>query len=74
MVENIGIYNYSKLLGMIREQGKTQNEVAQAAKINPATLNQKLRGKGLKKKKEISAICLFLKIPPSEIGVYFFNS
>lgn len=71
---HIGVYNYSKLRGLIREKGQTQESVANAAKISPATFSSKICGKGLFKQNEITQICKFLDIKPQDIGTYFFNS
>lgn len=71
-MDGVGVYDYGKLRGLIRQRGRTQEDVAQAARLNSATLSQKLCGKGLFKQNEISAICNMLDIDPSEIGVYFF--
>lgn len=70
----IGMYDYSKLRGLIREKRFIQDEIAKAIPINAATLSQKLSGKGLFKQNEISAICKILDIPSADIGVYFFTN
>ncbi len=67
-----GIYDYSKLRGLIRERKRTQEEIAVAVGLNPSILSQKLCGKGLFKQTEISAICNVLQIRPEDISVYFF--
>lgn len=69
-----GVYDYSKLRGLIREKKCTQEDVATAAGLNPATLSQKLSGKSLFKQSEISAICDALEILPQDIATYFFAS
>nr|DAQ76762.1 MAG TPA: Protein of unknown function (DUF739) [Caudoviricetes sp.] len=69
----IGLYDYSKLRGLIRAKNCTQEDVAKAAGINPATFSQKLCGKGLFKQDQIAAICNLLNIEPTEIGSYFFS-
>ena len=65
-------YNYSKLLGRIREHGLTQRSLAEVIHINPATLNAKLNGKNAFTTPEIVGICKELCIPNEEIGSYFF--
>lgn len=65
-------FNYSKLLGKMRECGYTQKELAEALKMNKGTLNQKLKNKSLFTTVEIDNICKLLNIAPTEIGIYFF--
>lgn len=67
------VYSYSRLRGRIRRCGRTQKEVAYAAKLNPATLSQKLCGKGYFRQNEISSICEMLEIADTEISDYFFG-
>lgn len=55
-------YDYSKLLGRMRELGKTQEDVAKAAGISPSTLNQKLNTDREFRQTEMKAICAFLDI------------
>lgn len=69
----MGVYDYSKLRGLIREKNYTQEEIAKSIGINLSTLNQKLRGRSLFKQKEISSMCEVLDISSDEIGVYFFT-
>ena len=65
-------YNYSKLLGRIRECGFTQAELAKKIGINKGTLSAKLNNQFFFTTKEILAIGTALNIPKSEIGDYFF--
>lgn len=65
-------FDYSKLLGKIREYGYTQESLAAAIGISKATMSLKLNNKANFGHAEISAICTILEIPISEIGVYFF--
>lgn len=65
-------FNYSRLLGKIKECGYTQESLAKAIGVNKATLNVKLNNKGLFNVKEIDAICQLLDVSKSEIGTYFF--
>jgi transcriptional regulator with XRE-family HTH domain len=65
-------YNYSKLLGKIKEKGLTQSQVAEAIGKNESTLSIKLNGKFFFTTAEIDAICDLLDIAPDEIGSYFF--
>ena len=66
------MFNFSKLLGRIREYGYTQESIAKAIGINKGTLSAKLNNKGEFGTKEIDAICEILDIPNNEIGIYFF--
>lgn len=65
-------YNYSKLLGRMKERGITQEQLAKEIGINEATLNSKLNNRFQFKADEIDAICRVLDIPNEEIGAYFF--
>ena len=65
-------FNYSRLLGRIKECGYTQENLAKAIGVNKATLNVKLNNKGLFNVKEIDTICRLLDVSKSEIGAYFF--
>ena len=66
-------FNYSKLLGRIREYGFTQKEVAIRIGILPTTLSLKLNHKARFTAVEIDAICKLLDIATEEIGAYFFT-
>lgn len=65
-------YDYSKLLGRIREKGYTQDSLAAEAGVSAATMNLKLCNKGDFKQSEIKTICTILEIPFAEIPAYFF--
>ena len=65
-------FNHSKLLGKIKECGKTQAELAEAIGINKSTLSCKLNGHNSFTATEMIAICKELAIPEIEIGNYFF--
>ena len=65
-------FDYSKLLGRIREYGYTQKTLAIAVKMSVSQLNQCLNGKSNFKHTKILAICKVLDIPVSEIGVFFY--
>ena len=67
-------FNYSKLLGRIRECGFTQAELAEVIGINKGTLSSKLNNQSSFTTAEMSAICNALNIPYKEIGVYFFTT
>lgn len=65
-------YDYSKLLGKMKEKGYTQQQLANAIGVQTSTLNQKLSNKARFKQIEISDICIILNISDNEIGEYFF--
>jgi transcriptional regulator with XRE-family HTH domain len=65
-------FNYSKLLGRIKECGFTQAQLAEAIGINKSTLSQKLNNLFDFTGSEMIAICRVLHIPVTEIGEYFF--
>ena len=65
-------FDYSKLLGRIREYGYTQKNLAIAIGMSVSQLNQCLKNKSNFKHKKILAICKVLDIHISEIGPYFY--
>ena len=65
-------FNYSKLLGRMKECGFTQEQLAKAIDINKATLSGKLNNRFSFSQEEIIAICKLLNIPVCEIGDYFY--
>jgi DNA-binding XRE family transcriptional regulator len=65
-------FNYSKLLGKMRECNYTQEKLAKAVKMNKGTLNAKLKNKGNFTAPEMDSICQLLNIDSNEIGAYFF--
>lgn len=65
-------FNYSKLLGRMRECGFTQEQLAIAIGINKGTLSVKLNNRFSFSQEEIIAICKLLNIPISEISDYFY--
>lgn len=65
-------FNYSKLLGRMRECGFTQAQLAMAIGINKATLSAKLNNRFSFSQEEILAICKLLNISVCEIGDYFY--
>lgn len=64
-------YDYSKLLGRMRERGETQASVAAMLGINPATLYNKLHNKTEFTQTEIESMCVFLGI--EDVFRYFFT-
>lgn len=65
-------YNYSKLLGRIKECGLTQELLAKEIDKDRSTISAKLNGKYAFTTKEIDDICRVLNISNNEIGDYFF--
>ena len=66
-------FDYSKLLGRIREYGFTQERIASEIGMSVSTLSFKLNNKAFFTQKEIKIICYLLEIETAEIGVYFFT-
>lgn len=67
------MFNYSKLLGRMREMGYTQEKLARAIGLNESTLNAKLNNKGYFNSYQIDKICEVLDISKKDIGVYFYS-
>lgn len=65
-------FDYSKLLGRIKEYGHTQDTLAKAIGITESTMSLKLNNKAPFKQVEIRMIAKALDISDSEIGAYFF--
>lgn len=65
-------FDYSKLLGRIREYGYTQKTLSNAVEMSVSQLNQCLKNKSNFKHKKILAICEVLDISSSDIGAYFY--
>jgi transcriptional regulator with XRE-family HTH domain len=65
-------YNYSKLLGRMKEFGYTQSTLSEAMGKDKSTICSKLNNKGEFKASEIDTICRELDIPNEQIGEYFF--
>ena len=65
-------YNYSKLLGRLKEYNLIQAKLAEKIGINEGTLSLKLNNKNAFTSEEIDRICEVLDIPNDEIGKYFF--
>lgn len=67
------VFDYSKLLGRIKECGFTQETLAEHIGIAKSSMCLKLNNKAYFKGPEVFLICEALKIEISEIGVYFFT-
>ncbi len=65
-------YNYSKLLGRLKEYNLTQSDLADAIGKNRGTLSAKFNNKFDFTAEEIDIICKVLNISSEEIGKYFF--
>ena len=65
-------FDYSKLLGKLKEKGLTQAVFAEKIGTTPATLSLKLSNVYNFKQKEISMACDLLEISKAEIGSIFF--
>lgn len=65
-------FNYSKLLGRMKECGMTQEQLASIININKATLSAKLNNKNSFTTAEMENIRLALNFSEDEIGKYFF--
>lgn len=65
-------FNYSALLGLMREKGFTQESLAAAAGMSHSQLNVKLNGRYPFKQTDIQSIVDVLEIAPADIGRYFF--
>ena len=66
-------FDYSKLLGRIRECGFTQESLAKHIGIAESSMCLKLNNKANFKQPEITLIGEALGIANCEIGVYFFT-
>jgi DNA-binding XRE family transcriptional regulator len=67
------VFDYSKLLGRIRECGFTQESLAKHIGIAKSSMCLKLNNKANFTHPEIFLICEALNIEVIEIGVYFFT-
>lgn len=65
-------FDYSKLLGRIKEYGYTQETLAKEIGITESSMSLKLNNKAPFKQIEIRLACKILEITDEEIGVYFF--
>lgn len=65
-------FDYSKLLGKVKEKGLTQENLACQIGIMPSSMSAKLNNKAFFKQREIVMICDALEIAVNEIGAYFF--
>jgi len=66
-------FDYSKLLGRIKECGYTQEELAEEIGITKTTMSLKLNNKACFTQPEIEKIRKVLRIARDEVGLYFFT-
>lgn len=66
-------FDYSKLIGRIREKGLTQGKVAQRIGVSDNTFTSRIKSRTYFCSAEIEEICKLLDIGSSEIGAYFFT-
>ena len=64
----------AKIKGLLRENKKTQADLADAIGVSTATICQKLNMQRPISLEEAERMAEFLGIPCSEIGSYFFKS
>ena len=65
-------FDYSKLLGRIKECGKTQKSLSEEVGMGEGTMSLKLNNESFFGQKEMLKICDVLGISYTEIGTYFF--
>lgn len=66
-------YNYSKILGIMREQKMTQRDLAQKIGISEVSLNKKLTNKTQFKQDEMSSILTVLGFSVHDVATIFFS-
>ena len=66
-------FNYSKLLGRMKECGYTQEKMAQAIGISVGTMSQKLNNKAYFYHPEMQKICELLSITGADVYTIFFT-
>lgn len=66
-------FDYSKLLGRIKECGYTQEKLAQAIGISESTMSQKLNNRANFYHPEMQKMIDLLNIADAEVGSIFFT-
>lgn len=66
-------FDYSALLGRMREKGYTQDRLATAVNLSASQLCAKLNGRYPFKQTDIQDISRVLEIQATDIGRYFFT-
>lgn len=67
------VFDSSKLKGLIRERGLTQEDVAEEINVAYSTFNLKLNGNAFFTQEEIYKISNLFKIPKENFYEYFFT-
>lgn len=67
------VFDSSKLKGLIRERGLTQEDVAEEINVACSTFNLKLNGNAFFTQEEIYKISNLFKIPKESFYEYFFT-
>ncbi|MFR8144791.1 MAG: DUF739 family protein [Clostridia bacterium] len=66
-------FDYSKLLGRIKEKLDKQEKLAEKMGLSQVSLNKKLNNLVQFTQKDIMSIIVILEIPVEEIPLYFFT-
>ena len=66
-------FNYSKLLGRMKERGYTQEKLAKEIGISIGTMSQKLNNKAHFYHPEMQKICTALDITGADVYAIFFT-
>lgn len=66
-------FNYSKLLGRMKECGYTQEKMAQEIGLSKATMSLKLNNKAYFYHPELQKICELLNITGADVYAIFFT-
>ena len=74
MKKNKTIFDYSRLLGKIKEKCNTQNEFARQMKMSRTSLSKRLNNLIDFTSDEILRACKILEIGDSDIPLYFFTA
>ncbi len=67
------MYDYSKLLGKIKEKGYTQEKLAKAIKVSETTMNKRLNNEIEFRQSEMKNILHVLGEPLNKLTMYFFK-
>lgn len=67
------VYDYSKLLGRLRELSITQSELAKKLEISETSLNKKLKGNSQFKQEEIRTIIDVIQMSIDDVATIFFS-
>lgn len=72
-IKNNETFDYSELLGKMKKEKITQEELAKRLSINPSTLNQKINNRSEFTQKEMREILKILGEPLENVAIYFFS-